>query len=372
MTTNKIRQQITFEAARLMYSRQESEYYRAKMRAARAICRGWVKPSLLPSNAEIRDEIQRFAWMYEGEHRTVNLREMRLCALALMRELREFRPRLIGSTCTGHVRAGSDIDIHLFSSSVDAIVHCLEQNGLMCDVERKQVRKHGESRTYTHIHVEDRFPVELTVYPADQAHVVFRSSITGKPIERLSITELEDLLRQDSSEEDLESEVESASSRVDRFQIYRILLIPLATVKQDRRYHPEGDALYHSLQVFDLARDEYPYDEEFLLAALLHDVGKAIDPRDHVAAGLEALQGLISARTRWLIEHHMEAHRILDGSIGSRAKRRLQEHPDFELLEQLGVCDRAGRVPGVSVPDLDDALEDLRELSGGELWDVDE
>jgi len=41
--------------------------------------------------------------------------------------------------------------------------------------------------------------------------------------------------------------------------------------------------------VFDLARDQLPYDEEFLLAALLHDVGKGIDPHDHVAAGLEAL-----------------------------------------------------------------------------------
>ena len=43
-----------------MYTRQENEYYRAKMKAARKICRGWVKPSDLPSNREIRDEIRRF------------------------------------------------------------------------------------------------------------------------------------------------------------------------------------------------------------------------------------------------------------------------------------------------------------------------
>ena len=41
-----------------MYFRHESEYYRAKQKAARRICKGWVKPSDLPSNAEIRDEIQ--------------------------------------------------------------------------------------------------------------------------------------------------------------------------------------------------------------------------------------------------------------------------------------------------------------------------
>ena len=78
------------------------------------------------------------------------------------------------------------------------------------------------------------------------------------------------------------------------------------SVKQNPKYHPEGDALYHSLQVFHLARDARPYDEEFLLAALLHDVGKAIDPHDHVAAGIEALRGAVTDRTLWLIEHHMD------------------------------------------------------------------
>ena len=61
LSSSKLRRQIAWEAARLMYDRRESEYYRAKMKAARWICRGWVKPIDLPSNAEIRDEIQALA-----------------------------------------------------------------------------------------------------------------------------------------------------------------------------------------------------------------------------------------------------------------------------------------------------------------------
>ena len=113
-------------------------------------------------------------------------------------------------------------------------------------------------------------------------------------------------------------------------------------VEQPSEYHPEGDVLYHSLQVFDLACDCLPYDEEFLTAALLHDVGKGIAPTDHVNAGLEVLEGLITPRTEWLITHHMEAHRINDHSIGSRAKKRLQSHESYDELILLGECDRGG------------------------------
>ena len=72
MTNDKLRRQIAYEAARMMYVRQESEYYRAKLKAARRICQGWVKPADLPTNREIRDEIQSLARMHEGDRRTAN------------------------------------------------------------------------------------------------------------------------------------------------------------------------------------------------------------------------------------------------------------------------------------------------------------
>jgi len=363
MANDKLRRQLAWEAARLMYTREESEYYRAKLKAARRICSGDVKPRDLPSNREIRDQIQAFARLHEGERRTENLKEMRLEALRLMRLLRTFRPRLIGSVMTGHIRQGSDIDIHVFSDSIEAIAAVLDEEGVSYEIERKVVRKHGEERMFTHVHVDDRFPFELTVYPADKAHYVFKSSITGKGIERASIAELEQMLEEEYPETPLDQEILENESRVDPFQIYEMLLLPLERVKESREYHPEGDALYHSLQVFDLARDELPYDEEFLLAALLHDVGKGIDRRDHTAAGLEALEGLITERTEWLIGHHMEAQDYLDGTLGARNRRRLEGSPDFEELLLLAECDREGRQVGVPAPDLEEALEYLRELS---------
>jgi hypothetical protein len=232
MSNDKLRRQITFEAARLLVAQQESEYYRAKLTAARRLGQRWVRPGDMPTNREVRDEIQAMV-------------------------------RIRG----GHVPA-----------------------------------------------------------------------------------------------------VDSDELPGDAFQVFQSLLAPLETVKQDPERHPEGDALYHSLQVFELAREAEPYDEEFQLAALLHDVGKAIDPRDHINAALTALNGHITERTRWLIEHHGEAQALREGTLGLRARTRLEAHDDFDHLMLLADCDRRGRQQGAQVMDVEDALGHLRLLADDETW----
>jgi hypothetical protein len=152
-----------------------------------------------------------------------------------------------------------------------------------------------------------------------------------------------------------ETPLGTMAEHLDRFAIYKLRLEPLESVKQNPKYHPEGDALYHSLQVFELAREARPYDEEFLLAALLHDVGKAIDPQDHVAAAVEALRGAVTERTLWLIEHHMDL-------LNARARRPIEPAESFEDLKLLRDLDDAGRVPGAPVGTLDQALDYLRGL----------
>src|SRR5207302_2154241 len=136
-----------------------------------------------------------------------------------------------------------------------------------------------------------------------------------KAIERASVRELEELLVREYTGIDLDLEMHKDGERLDQYQLYRMLLLPLEDVRQSAQYHPEGDVLYHSLQVFELARDQRPYDEEFLLAALLHDIGKGIDRGNHVEAGLEALDGLITERTQFFIAHHMDAHEYRAGKL---------------------------------------------------------
>jgi predicted HD phosphohydrolase len=363
MADVRIRRQIALLAARLMYDRQETEYFTAKRKAARQLGVEYrYRPRDLPSNREIRDQIQALANLHEGEKRLENIKAMRLDALRMMRLLAVFRPRLIGSVLTGHIRVGSDIDLHVFSNHLSALTSLLDDHNHRYDVQRKRVLKHNEERVFTHIHVRDRFNFELTLYDEDKVHHAFKSSITGRAIERASIAELEALLRQEYPNSNIEEEVERLDDHLDRFELYRMLLEPLADVKQNPAYHPEGDALYHSLQVFELARDHRPWDEEFLLAALLHDVGKAIDRSDHVNAGLSALEGTITARTEFLIAHHMYAQAYEDRTLGHRARLRLQQSEDFDDLLLLRELDQAGRRRGAEVCNVTEALEYLKSL----------
>lgn len=364
MSDPRVRRQITLRAAQLMYERLETEYFTAKRKAARELgLDPRFRPRDLPSNAEIRDEIQKLAELHEGDRRRDRLREMRLDALRLMRKLARFEPRLIGSVWTGHIRKGSDIDLHVFTNSLSALTGALDDHRVPYEVERKRVVKHGEERTFTHIHVRDRHEVELTVYPEDKIGYAFKSSITGRAMEKATIATLERLLREERPEADLEAELDARETRIDRFELYRMLLAPLEEVKQDPRWHPEGDALYHSLQVFDHARHRRPWDEEFLLAALLHDVGKAIDPADHTGAGLAALEGAVSERTRWLIERHMDALAYKSRELPREERLALEGSEHFQDLLELRDCDDAGREVGVETETLDEVLAYLRSLA---------
>jgi hypothetical protein len=58
-----------------------------------------------------------------------------------------------------------------------------------------------------------------------------------------------------------------------------------------------------------------------------------------------------------------EGQDLLDGSLGVRARRRLEASEDYEELKLLARCDRNGREQGVRTPDLVEAIEYLRELA---------
>lgn len=137
------------------------------------------------------------------------------------------------------------------------------------------------------------------------------------------------------------------------------LLLALDGIRQNPRYHPEGDALYHSLQAFDLARRETS-DRTLWAAALLHDVGKAISSPDHDEVGADLLDGLVSPRIVWLVRHHLDLLHV-----PGPTKRRLKGSKALHDLQRLRRFDVGGRSPTAVVVPAEIALELL--LDGADL-----
>lgn len=145
----------------------------------------------------------------------------------------------------------------------------------------------------------------------------------------------------------------------------------------------------HALQCASLAETDGA-DDELVLAALLHDIGRLLPvatradrgedslggdvPRDHhsrLGAGL--LRPWLPERTVWLVEYHVVAKRYLCATDARYAaavsavsprsgaaapgeplsrdeRRRLEAHPWFADLLRLRRWDDGARRPGVRVP----------------------
>ncbi len=363
MSEESLRRRVAWEAARVLFAREETDLFLAKRKAAQRIVGPHFKRADLPTNREVRKQLHRLAELHASGRYAEALRIRRLEALRWMRLLGAFHPRVFGSTLTGQPHPHPTISLRLFSDRPQTVCRILEGQEVAYHLEIIPPNQHTPHSATHRLRVRGIFPISIRLYPSREARRVFRSRSTGQVVRQANLEEFESLLAQEYPQLWVRQTVAEADSPPDRFQIYFMLLSALEHVREDLREHPEGDVLYHSLQVFDLAREALPYDEEFQLAALLHDVGKAIDPRDHVVAALKVLDGFITPRTAWFIEHHGEALAFREGTLGARARRRLMNSEDFEELMLLAQFDREGRRQGVRTMDLEEALQSLRDLA---------
>ena len=120
-------------------------------------------------------------------------------------------------------------------------------------------------------------------------------------------------------------------------------------VEQMEIHHPEGDVFTHSLQCYWWACRESS-DTDLILAALLHDVGKRYGDTRHEKAGLIMLDELVSAKTLWLIKHHMRFWAYIKGEMKKLSKCvYLADSPWLPELVQLARWDKLARRPNKKI-----------------------
>jgi predicted HD phosphohydrolase len=63
------------------------------------------------------------------------------------------------------------------------------------------------------------------------------------------------------------------------------------------------DRLQHCLQTADLAAED-GRDEEYVVAALIHDIGDTLGSVNHADVSAAILQPFVSEETHWMVQHH--------------------------------------------------------------------
>ena len=114
-------------------------------------------------------------------------------------------------------------------------------------------------------------------------------------------------------------------------------------ITQLEKHHPEGDVFTHSIQVLQIAFRE-TFDTDLIFAAMLHDVGKIGNSLGHEKIALDLLDCHCSAKTLWLIEHHMRIWYLIIGDMRKKSKvESLINHPWLPELIMLARWDKMGR-----------------------------
>jgi predicted HD phosphohydrolase len=97
------------------------------------------------------------------------------------------------------------------------------------------------------------------------------------------------------------------------------------------------DRYEHSLQTATRAyRDGR--DEEFVVCALLHDIGDTLGPLNHGAIAAAILKPFVSENNLWLLEHHtaFQGYYFFE-HIGAdkNAREKYKDHPAYEYTKEF-------------------------------------
>lgn len=97
------------------------------------------------------------------------------------------------------------------------------------------------------------------------------------------------------------------------------------------------DRLEHSLQTATRAH-QAGMDEEYVVCALLHDIGDTLGPRNHADVAAAIVQPFVSERNHWMVANHA----IFQGyyffhhlGLDRNMRDQFRGHPDFEYTAQF-------------------------------------
>lgn len=189
----QLRQLIAQQAARMMAEDGISDFSYAKKKAGRQF--DTVDNGVLPSNAEIEDELKLYNALFLSDEQPENLRQLRKSALFTMQLLEKFNPYLTGSVLDGSAGLGAETHIHLFADSLKDVEMFLLNQDIPFETNEKSYRVMNDGKRDKKADNRKKVPVfslemesgliKLSVFEVDDIRVSTKRAADGGNAERL-------------------------------------------------------------------------------------------------------------------------------------------------------------------------------------------
>ncbi|MDO9205402.1 hypothetical protein [Methylotenera sp.] len=200
----QLRQLIAQQAARMMAEDGISDYSYAKKKAGRQV--GAVDNDVLPSNAEIEEELKLYNALFLSDEQPENLRMLRKNALFTMQLLERFNPYLTGAVLDGTAGLGAETHIHLFADSLKDVEMFLLNQDIPFQTNEKSYRvmndgkrdKKGDNRKKVPVFSLEMSTgiIKLSVFEVDEIRTPTKRAADGSNAVRADIQSVKFLLNQ--------------------------------------------------------------------------------------------------------------------------------------------------------------------------------
>ncbi len=189
-----LRGALAEEAARIMIEHGIDDYGFAKRKAAERM--GVTDHAVLPKNTEIEEALASRQRLFAPDLHANGIAGMRRTAIDAMRLLAEFEPRLVGPVLAGTATPHSEIHLHLFADTPEAVLMTLMERGVRHRVAERRVKVlRGESQPFPSVHfTSGEHDVDAVVFPRDFIRQPPFSPVDGKPMRRATRGEVEALI----------------------------------------------------------------------------------------------------------------------------------------------------------------------------------
>ena len=197
-----MRQLIAQKAAQMMAEDGINDFAYAKKKAGKQL--GVSEASVLPTNAEIEEEIRLYHNIYNADEQPLELAKLRKAALMTMQLFERFNPHLTGSVLDGTAGKFSQTNIHLFADSAKDVEIFLLSQQIPFDSSEKSYRVSDKPSKDKKEKVRKTVPVftletelglqKISVFDVDDMRVAVKRTVDGSNADRMDIDELKQLL----------------------------------------------------------------------------------------------------------------------------------------------------------------------------------